>query len=352
MSSPTITNVQPPASTEKKEKKPKLSAKYSKFMVFGYTLVQSLHANGTLTDEGLENAYTQLKLFDSVDDQTALYETIVSQSKETGKEMHKFITVRNKPPKAPKARKSTANNESTDAPKEKKPRQPRAKKTTNVVQDTSNDLISELVAAANEVPTVTDTDTEPVAPKEKKPRKPRAKKAETATETPSTPEPTNVAIAEPVAPKKPRKPRAKKAETATETPSTPEPTNVAVAEPDTEPDTEPVAPKKTRKPRAKKAETATETPSTPEPTNVAVAEEPVAPKKTSKPRAKKAEPAPIEMALPTMTEELEEEEIITHEITIQGTTYLIDDSNNLYSIDTNDEMGTYNPDTQLISHTC
>ena len=276
MSSPTITNVQPPASTEKKEKKPKLSAKYSKFMVFGYTLVQSLHANGTLTDEGLENAYTQLKLFDSVDDQTALYETIVSQSKETGKEMHKFITVRNKPPKAPKARKSTANNESTDAPKEKKPRQPRAKKTTNVVQDTSNDLISELVAAANEVPTVTDTDTEPVAPKEKKPRKPRAKKAETATETPSTPEPTNVAVAE----------------------------------------------------------------------------EPVAPKKTSKPRAKKAEPAPIEMALPTMTEELEEEEIITHEITIQGTTYLIDDSNNLYSIDTNDEMGTYNPDTQLISHTC
>ena len=308
MSSPTITNVQPPASTEKKEKKPKLSAKYSKFMEFGYTLVQSLHANGTLTDEGLENAYTQLKLFDSVDDQTALYETIVSQSKETGKEMRKFITVRNKPPKAPKARKSTANNESTDAPKEKKPRQPRAKKTTNVVQDTSNDLISELVAAANEVPTVTDTDT--VAPKEKKPRKPRAKKAETATETPSTPEPTNVAVAEPVAPKKPRKPRAKKAETETETPSTPEPTNVAVAE------------------------------------------EPVAPKKTSKPRAKKTEPAPIEMALPTMTEELEEEEIITHEITIQGTTYLIDDSNNLYSIDTNDEMGTYNPDTQLISHTC
>ena len=48
-------------------------------------------------------------------------------------------------------------------------------------------------------------------------------------------------------------------------------------------------------------------------------------------------------------EELEEEDVVTQEIIIGGTTYLIDEENNLYSVDTHEEMGTYNPETQEIS---
>jgi hypothetical protein len=111
MSAQNTNNVAPAA--EKKARKPTLSAKYSKFMEFGYSLIQSLRANDTLNDEGLEAAYAQLKLFEGVESQTEFYEQILGQSKETGKVMRKFITQRNKPPKAPK---------------EKKARKPRAKK--------------------------------------------------------------------------------------------------------------------------------------------------------------------------------------------------------------------------------
>ena len=172
MSAQNTNNVAPAA--EKKARKPTLSAKYSKFMEFGYSLIQSLRANDTLNDEGLEAAYAQLKLFEGVESQTEFYEQILGQSKETGKVMRKFITQRNKPPKAPKekkARKPRAKKEEVkvevqegeakevEAPvvaeaKEKKARKPRAKKTTNVVQDTQNDVIGDIVAAANADPLV------------------------------------------------------------------------------------------------------------------------------------------------------------------------------------------------------
>ena len=95
--------------------------------------------------------------------------------------MKKFITQRNKPPKAPRAKKEPKAKKE-GAPKDKKPR---AKKTTKVENDTEVDvvsqiagnndgaenLINELTAAANaEIPETQ----EPV----KKTRKPRAKKEE------------------------------------------------------------------------------------------------------------------------------------------------------------------------------
>ena len=129
--------------TEKKARKPTLSAKYSKFMVFGYNFVQSLRASDILNDEGLENAYAQLKMFDTVDTQSEFYEQFLSQSGESGRVMRKFIIQRNKPPKAP--------------------RKPRAKK----------------AAATTTEPTTTETTTTTTEPaKEKKPanlarRKPR-----------------------------------------------------------------------------------------------------------------------------------------------------------------------------------
>ena len=281
-----------------KEKKPTLSGKYSKFMIFGYSFVQSLHAEGVLTDEGLETAYSQLKMFDSVDSQTDFYEQILGQSNASGVVMRKLIRQRNAPPKAPKekkARKPRAKKEEAagadapaavdasgaEAPKEKKARKPRAKKTTNVVQDANNDLIAEIVSAANENPldnAAAPAEAKEEAPKEKKARKPRAKKTD------------------------------EKKEAVAATPDASEAKDVA-------------APKKASKPRTKKAD-------------------------------EKKEEAPVANLTDVMdavAEELEEEDVVTQEIIIGGTTYLIDEENNLYSVDTHEEMGTYNPETQEIS---
>lgn len=274
--------------TEKKARKPTLSAKYSKFMVFGYNFVQSLRASDILNDEGLENAYAQLKMFDTVDTQSEFYEQFLSQSGESGRVMRKFIIQRNKPPKAPRkprAKKAaatttetTTTEPTTETAKEKKPRKPRTKKTTEVVQDTQNDVISEIVAAANADPleNIAVETTEP-AVKEKKARKPRAKKTteKKATEPAATPE--------------------KKS-------------------------TEPVKTPEKKAPRA--------------------------PKK----KAEKKVETHVEVTPPFVeSEELEEEEIVTQEIVIGGETYLIDNDNILYSTQTHLEVGTYNQDTKEIS---
>ena len=280
-----------------KEKKPTLSGKYSKFMIFGYSFVQSLHGEGVLTDEGLEAAYSQLKMFDSVDSQTDFYEQILEQGKASGVVMRKLIRQRNAPPKAPKekkARKPRAKKEEAagadapaavdasgaEAPKEKKARKPRAKKTTNVVQDANNDLIAEIVAAANENPldAAAPAEAKEEAPKEKKARKPRAKKTE------------------------------EKKEEVPATPDASEAKDVA-------------APKKASKSRAKKADE----------------------------KKEEAHVANLTAVMDAAAEELEEEDVVTQEIIIGGTTYLIDEENNLYSVDTHEEMGTYNPETQEIS---
>lgn len=278
--------------TEKKARKPTLSAKYSKFMVFGYNFVQSLRASDILNDEGLENAYAQLKMFDTVDTQSEFYEQFLSQSGESGRVMRKFIIQRNKPPKAPRkprAKKAAATTETTtttttettttEPAKEKKPRKPRTKKTTEVVQDTQNDVISEIVAAANADPleNIAVETTEP-AVKEKKARKPRAKKT------------TEKKATEPAA-------------------ATPEKKS-----------TEPVKTPEKKAPRA--------------------------PKK----KAEKKVETHVEVTPPLIeSEELEEEEIVTQEIVIGGETYLIDGDNNLYSTQTHLEVGTYNQDTKEIS---
>ena len=141
--------------TESKPKKPTLKEKHSRFLVSNYTLIQHLAAKGLLTEEGIESAYGEIKLFAPVEDQEAFYETYITESKTTKKTMKKFVTQRNKPPKAPrKSRAKKAESATTtDGAKEKKPR---AKKSTKVDDDTNVDivadntaeLVNELTAAA------------------------------------------------------------------------------------------------------------------------------------------------------------------------------------------------------------
>jgi len=256
------TNVAP---TEKKARKPTLSAKYSKFLVSNYSIIQMLQAKGLLSDEAVETAYTEIKLFNSVEDQTAFYESFLESSKATGKTMKKFVTQRLKPPKAPRAKKERKPKaEKSEADAQAKPKKPRTKKETKVADDTKQDIVAQLVEAAN-------------AP---------MPAAEEAQKTPVV---------------------AEKKEEA------------------------PGAPKKEKKPRAKKETKAKE-------------EKP----KEKKPRGKKAKAEPVVEAAPVVAEEEEEEEIHTQEIKIGDDTYLIDGDNNLYSVETHEQVGTFNAETNQV----
>ena len=258
---------------EKKVRKATLSAKYSKFLVSNYSIIQMLHAKGLLSDEAVETAYSEIKLFDGVEDQSAFYESTLESSKGIAKTMKKFVTQRLKPPKAPRAKKEKkpkAEKAAEDA--EAKPKKPRTKKATKVADDTKQDLIAQLVEAANA---------------------PMPAAEEVVEEAPKTPVQEVVADAKeaPGAPKKEKKPRAKKA-------------------------------------AAPKAEKAAD-----------------AEAKPKKPRAKKAV---VEAKVEAVVEEEEEEEINTQEIQIGNTTYLIDTENNLYSVDTHEQVGTFNAETNAV----
>ena len=266
---------------EKKEKKPTLSAKYSKFLVFGYGFVKSLESQGVLNAEGVETAFAELKLMSSVEEQTQLYENLIVQSKETSKVMRKFVALRNKPPKAPKApraKKSAKKSESSDVAEKKV----RAKKTSRVEKDSENDLVSQIVTAANTV------DATPGKSKEEKEaEKVAAKEAKEAAATAAKEAKAAAAVAAQ---------EAKEAE-------------------------------KAEKLAAKVAKAAAKV------TNASE-------KKVS--NAEPAEELQVE-------ETEEEEEIHTQEIVIGGKSYLLDEENNVYSVDTHEQIGTFNAENQTIS---
>jgi colicin import membrane protein len=304
---------------EKKEKKPTLSAKYSKFLIFGYGFVKSLEAQGALTAEGVEAAFAELKLMSSVEEQTQLYENLLAQSKESGKAMRKFVTLRNKPPKAPRAKKPRAKKNAAEPvaaavtppaaasetppaaaaaeapPAPKKVKAPRVKKATVVENDTEFDLISQIVAAANTVE---------AAPAKSKEEKEADKKA--AKEAKEAKKITDKAA------KDAEKLVAKEAKAAT-----------AKA--------------------AKEAKAATAK---------AAKEAKAATAKEAKEAKAAAKTTGTIANLPKAEEEeevVESEEIHTTQVVIEGKTYLVDEENNVYSIDTHEQIGTFNVETQTIS---
>ena len=294
------------ATQEKKEKKPTLSAKYSKFLVFGYGFVKSLESQGVINAEGVETAFAELKLMSSVEEQTQLYESFLAQSKETGKVMRKFITLRNKPPKAPKApraKKTAKKTESSEAAAAEK--KPRAKKTSRVENDSENDLVSQIVTAANTV------DAAPGKSKEEKEAEKAAAKAAKEAEKLAAKEAKEAEKLAAKAAKEAAAIAAKEAKAA-----------AAVAAKEAK-EAEKLAAKEAKAATAKAAKEAKVT-------------------NASEQMGANAEP----------TEELqveEEEEIHTQEIVVGGKSYLLDEENNVYSVDNHEQIGTFNADTQTIS---
>jgi len=262
----------------KNERKPTLSDKYSKFLVSNFNLIRLLESQGLLSQEGVEAAYSEIKLMSSIEEQSEYYEAFLADVKGSKgnpgvkSQMKKYVTLRNKPPKVPRAKKERKPKEQvvetapTDETKPKKERKPRAKKETKISDESTNDVVAELVEAANS--SMDETVEQPVVEPVKKARKPRAKKEAAVVEAPVV--------------------------------------EAAVVEELVE--------------------------------EVLVEEA----KKTKKSKAKKVEESPQEESPE------EEDSIHTNEFVLDGKTYLIDSDNNLYDINSHEEVGKYDATTSTI----
>ena len=189
-----------------------------------------------------------------------------------------------------------------------------------------------------EAPTATDVETEP---KKKAPRAKKVAKVDDskAPEAPTAEAPTTEVVA--TEPKK-KAPRAKKAATTTEAKSTDEAPEAA-AEPTTEePKTPPAAAEPTTEPKAKKAP-AKKTKTTVESNGTTPEIEPAKPK-TKAPKAPKTK-TPSEIVHPNevveVAEDLREDEyMLLNEVEVDGKTYMVDSSQNVYN-EFNDVIGKY-----------
>jgi hypothetical protein len=292
--SPKIQNSQVQETKPKAPRKPTLPAKYSKMLVFGYSLVESLRAKGIFSDELVDQVFNELHLMSSLDEQVSYYENVLSQAGANAKVMKKFIAAKNKPVKEPKVRK------------------PRAKKSVTVQSDASDeDVIQNLVDAARDV-----------APKAKKPRK-NAKKVD-ADEEPVVE--AEVPVVEP----KTKKPKAKKVDTPevstlVETTVEPKEKAKAKAEPKEKAKAEPK--EKAKAEPKEKAKVEPKEKAKAEPKEKAKVE-PKEKKTKAEPKAK-VQPEPV--VQDNADDDDDEEEILTKETSIDGVAFLIDQHNNLYN---------------------
>jgi len=340
-------------------KKPVLAVKLLKYLDFGFQVLRNLHSAELLDDAGLDNAFAQIKLLSSVEDQTAFYSNFLDQSNDTAKILRKFVADKLKPvpvkkPRAKKAAKTNTNTDTTDPSDPaktpaKRARVIKSKKTTRTVSDADDDIIGALALAAlgGREPTdcivqqavlrplpsddttvsATTPSTTPVSDsKTKKPRKKPVPKAKVAAEVPPT------ELATPFTP------------TELATPFTP-----VVA-------TEPVSDTKTKKTRKKpepKAKVATEVPPTElavelaTPFTTVVATEPVSGSNYKTPR-KKPIPKTTATATATTVQSLTDDLIHASEITIDQRLFLIDHLNQLYDPISFNLIGHFSPTTHSV----
>jgi hypothetical protein len=294
----------------KATKPKKLSAKYEKFLVFGYCFIEQLKEQNIAVDETA--LHQLLTMFSSVEEQTQYFEAFFEQLKASTKSMKAVIKEHNKPPsKAKKTKK-----EPTDKPVAAKKTNGRKKKNAEVINDKQDELVAELVAAAQ----TEEVDELPVddKPKRKYSRKPKAKAAVEETTQEPLAEPTVEAVLENVieAIKEPLdKPKKKTTKKDTEI----KPKEAKETKPKQAKETKP---KETKAKKTKKAE------------------EPV--KETF------IEPSPL-LEDADKEEEEEEEEIQVQTFVHKGIHYLRDFNNNIYDKNTCEVIGVYDPSTDAIT---
>ena len=279
-------------------KKPSLPAKYSKFMSFGFWFLNKMDA--TVRDQ----LFPEIKLFSSIEEQSAFFQSYLDEASASNKIMRKTITAFHKPPKVRAEKKS--------------------RKTSKPVAAASDDLIEKLIAEANGDAAPAPAATEEKAKKSKKstkkteeggaPTEEKPKKEKKVADKPKKEKTTKEAPAEVVA--EPAEPVATTdAAEATAPVEKPKKEKKAAAAKKTEEGATEEKPKKEKKaPAAKKSTKKEETPA-PEPLQQAPADD--------------------------------SDEIQTRIVTIEGgKQYLIDQDYNLYDFNTHEEIGKFDQVTQ------
>jgi hypothetical protein len=282
----------------KATKPKKLSAKYEKFLVFGYCFIEQLKQQNIAVDETA--LHQLLTMFSSVEEQTQYFEAFFDQLKTSTKSMKAVIKEHNKPPtKAKKTKK-----EPTDKPVAAKKTNGRKKKNAEVINDKQDELVAELVAAAQ-------TEEVPVddKPKRKYSRKPKTKAVEEPAQEPIAVEHSVAVVLDNALAsiKEPLVDKPKKKTTKKDTEIKPK-------------EAKETNPKETKAKKTKKAE------------------EPV--KETF------IEPSPL---LEDADKEEEEEEIQVQTFLHKGIHYLRDFNNNIYDKNTCEVIGLYDPSTDAIT---
>tara|TARA_B100000123_G_scaffold83232_1_gene60035 strand:- start:1275 stop:2096 length:822 start_codon:yes stop_codon:yes gene_type:complete len=203
MSTEQMTTEQPTKVT----KKPTLSAKYSKFMVYGYWLANQLLSSNHIDDNTYNAILKHQLMFGDVEGQTEYFENFFEEQKASAKTMKQDIRKHNKPPKAKKEKVSDP-----DAPKAKRGRKKK------VVEDSSTPeekMVQEIIEAA-EAMAIVETVPEPVVETTEVPKKKRKSKKSDVTNDESGETEVAPAKKKPE-PKKPKK-KAKEPEQAPPTP--------------------------------------------------------------------------------------------------------------------------------------
>ena len=276
-------------------KKPSLPAKYSKFMSFGFWFLNKMDA--TVRDQ----LFPEIKLFSSIEEQSAFFQSYLDEASASNKIMRKTITAFHKPPKVRAEKKS--------------------RKTSKPVAAASDDLIEKLIAEANG-----DAAPAPAATEEKAKK---SKKSTKKTEEGGAPTEEKPKKEKKVAdkPKKEKKTKEAPAEVVAEPVATTDAPAAEVTAPTEKP-------KKEKKAAAKKTEEG------------ATEEKPKKEKKVPAKKSTKKEETPAPEPLQQAPAD-DSDEIQTRIVTIEGgKQYLIDQDYNLYDINTHEEIGKFDQVTQ------
>ena len=378
---------------------PSLAGKYNKFLLFGFQFIEQLKTHNLLSD--IDASYQLLSLFSTVEEQTEYFDNFFLNIKSSTKEMKIVLKNKlnaNKPIKAKKEKgKSTIPNPDTnqivsndavltDAIASEKKRG-RKKKDNTVVHDKQDQIVIDLLAAANNpdliipssiIATSTET-TEPTtvatqpATAPKYIRKPKKDAAIAATKehiltinnaTTPTIDATTIAVTEDK-PKPKRKPAVKKNSDTSTTPIIQPVTTTPIIQPNPVlpivetslpvlpivepalPATKPTTYKKTKAETDKKTKAETDKKTKAEKKNKIAT-------KSDHPLAELVTEPPItsaQLIIPTAEEEEEEEEeeITTETFTHEGIHYLKDENHIVYNKDTFDVIGKYNKNTNTIN---
>jgi hypothetical protein len=321
-----------PAIKEKKPRAPTLPAKFGKFIQFGYYLLKTLNVEGQepAVDEAL--FMETICVHASIDDQQTFVQGFFDEAKDINKTLRQLVLQKKraqlkaekaaakepkeKKPRAKKVKAEESETEGDAAPKEKKPR---AKKATKAAS-AEDDLVNQLVAAANGAEPVVEQ-AEPKA--EKKPRaapKAKAPKEEVKAEDQAQAEPK---VKEAKAPKEEVKaedqaqaqaePKVKEAKAAKEP-------KVKDAKPAKEPKVK-AQPKVKAEPKVKPAK---------EPKAKAV--------KDSKPTEQPAPPA-----------DTDPDDLEVSVFEFQGKQFLIDANNTVYDLHSHDPVANFDPASNSLS---